>query len=403
MTSIMEVYTSEDIERGLRHVNASIQDLVQRDARCIITRVHGKPVIHSSMQVIFNLKHPNLVERKIHELVMTHAMAAEKLGPGGFRRLLELLPNYISGQCEGTNQVIPYHPSRQDLDRVVAQYSTLGKSKIVAMIHQALHLGGFGGCIIVEKTSSLVPSVELVRGYTFDLQQILPIDFSFIKPRVVCIDGHVEEVAELHHLLESAASAREPCVLFIRGVSEDVKHTLKVNYDRGSLRVVPVGVRFDFEGMNTLVDIAMVTGGDLVSSLKGDLISNIKFEEIPCVEQVTMFHGKVVIIVPRARKAIVDHVAHLRQRRAEELIDDKASLLDKRIRSLSPNHVVIRLPDDKDFVINSQAIDYTLRAVRSAIEHGIDNDGNLVATELAARYHAQQCVRSLLTLGCVLS
>src|SRR5690606_22334012 len=133
-----------------------------------------------------------------------------------------------------------------------------------------------------------------------------------------------------------------------RGVSEDVKHTLKVNYDRGSLRVVPIGVRFDLDGMNTLVDLATVSGCDLTSSLKGDLISTIKFNELPRVEQVTLFKGRTVVTDSRSRMLVKNHVANLRKRRDEEKIDDVARLLDKRIKSLSPNHVIVRLPDDKD-------------------------------------------------------
>lgn len=271
------------------------------------------------------------------------------------------------------------------------------------MVDEALQLAGFAGRIIVEKTTATVPSVELVRGYTFELQQILPVDVSFNNPRITCIDGYIEQVAEIHHLLEGAAAAKEPCVLFVRGVSDEVKHTLKVNYDRGSLRIVPISVRFDLEGMNTLVDLSIVSGCNLISSLKGDLISNIKFEELPYVDQVTVFKGRVVMTGSKTSARVSSHVHQLRSRRSEEKIDDVGRLLDKRIRSLTPNHVVVRLLDDKDFITSSQAIDYALRAAKTAVDHGLDEAGRLVATELAAWHQATQCMRVLSDLGAYIS
>jgi len=356
------------------------------------------------MQSLFNLKFEHPIDRALYELMITHAMAAEKLGPGGFNRCIELVQDKLfSSVSTEFERPTARHARMVDINVNAQRYASRGDPRVIAMVPEALKLAGFGGRILIEKSSSVTPSVELVRGYTFDLQQLLPIDVSFVKPRVTCIDGYVENVSEIHHLLEAASSAKEPCVLFLRGMSEDVKHTLKVNYDRGSLRVIPLGVRFDLEGMNSLVDISIATGCDLISSLKGDLISSIKFEELPCVSQITVFKGRVVITESSTRRAVGGHVATLRKRRATENVEDVGHLLDKRIKSLSPNHVIIRLPDDKDFVTNSQSIDYALRAVRSIVDYGVTSDGLPVVTEVAAQVHSDRCVKTLRELGAYLS
>lgn len=398
-----EVYSAQDIQKAIDRIDRRLQLIQGRRAQKIVARVNGRPVLHTQLQMLFNMKFDDVVDRRVYELIMTHAASAEKLGPGGFSRFLSLLHDHLDGSREGSSSCSPRHATVEQVEALVERYGSQGGPRTIAMLKEAIRLAGFSGRIIVEKTSSTTPSVELVRGYTFELQQLLPVDFSFVRPRVTCIDGYIEEVAEIHHLLEAAAEAKEPCILFLRGMSDDVKHTLKVNYDRGSLRVVPIGVRFDLEGMNTLVDLATVTGADLISSLKGDLISSIKFNELPCVDQVTMLRGRVVVVSSKKSKAVKDHVSNLRKRRAEERVDDVASLLDKRIKSLSPNHVVIRLPDDKDFVINSQSIDYALRAARSAIDNGVNDDGELVTTELAAGYHARRCARTLREVGAYLT
>jgi hypothetical protein len=379
-----------------------------RRIKTALVRVKDHPLVHTRMQVIFNVKHASVTDRAIHETVMTHAMRAEKLGPGGFDRCIELVLEKLGTLCgqpdvSRLTRPVSMVASEADVEGIVRLHASRAGARTTAMLHHALDLAGYGGRIIIEKTHSQTPSVELVRGYTFDLDAILPVDVSFVRPRVFCIDGYVEEVSEVHHLLEAASQSREPCVVFVRGVSNDVKHTLKVNYDRGSLRVLPIGVKFDLEGMNTLVDLSIASGCDLVSSLKGDLISSIKFHEAPYVDQVSVFRGHTVVANASTHNNVAAHVANLRTRRQEEQIDDKGQLLDKRIKSLSPNHVVIRLPDDKDYVTSTQAIDNTLRAIKSAIDFGVTSNGELVATEMAAQVHASKCVRTLLELGASLS
>lgn len=395
----MEVYDKQDIEASMSCIDRRLHELVSCDAQRFVVRIGNKPLVHTRMQALFNLKLPTELQRLMYEVVLGHGVAAEKLGPGGFGRFLELLHCILSDHREGLSAIEPRHARLVDVEKLADAYGTQGSKMIPAMLKESLKLAGFAGRIIVEKSSSPVPSVELIRGYGFDLLQMLPIDFNLTHARIVCIDGHVEQVSEIHHLLEAASSSKEPLVIFLRGASDDVKHTLKVNYDRGSLRVIPIGVRFDLEGMNTLVDLATVAGSDVVSSLKGDLINNIDFNTLPVIDQVTMFRGRVVLGVSRTAKVVRGHVANLRRRRSEEKLDDVAALLDKRIKSLSPNHVVVRLPDDKDFVVNSQAIDYALRAIRAAIERGVNAAGVPVVTELAARHHAQMCAGTLRDLG----
>ena len=273
------------------------------------------------------------------------------------------------------------------------------------MLKQALDLAGFAGRIVVEKTVAR-PSVELVRGYTFDQAPAWPIKVRLERPRVICIDGFVEAVSELHHLLEEASEAREPLLLFVRGMSDDVKNTLKVNYDRGSLRVMPVIVKFDIEGINAINDISVATGAGLVSSHKGDLISNIRLAEAARIDEAIVHPNKVALTNTRSRLAVEAHVAFLRKKRKDEKVDDVAQLFDSRIKALSPNHVVIRLPDDKDFVTSSQSIDYTLRAIRALVDHGtIVHAGKktLTVTVLASEVHSSRCYSTLASLGAMLT
>lgn len=379
--------------RSVEQVVETIKPQLDR----VLSTTGGKLEVNTRLQSLLKYKAPDVFERSLHETILRHAIASEKMGPGSLQAFIDHVAS--PSVTVGASQVMGRHMTIDDVSRVVDSCTGMSHSFVGCMVKEALSLAGFGGRIIVEKTSSSVPSVELVRGYTFEIQPGFPVDFSFTRPRVVCIDGFIEEVSEVHHLLEAAASTRESCVIFLRGASLDVIHTLRVNYDRGTLRVVPMIVRFDLEGMNTLVDISTVVGTDVVSSLKGELISSIVFSNLPVAEQITAFKGSTVIVEGSTARAVKTHVDRLRRRREDEEVVDVGRLLDSRVRSLSPNHVVIRVPADREFIVNSQAIDTALRTVRSCIERGLDECGNPVVASVAAQFHAKRCRETLDSLG----
>jgi len=409
-----EIFLKSDIEIALRSVIVRLADVSKNTGDTTLVEIKGKPVIHTRLQTLFNLKFETSIENSIYELIVTHAIAAEHLGPGGFDltlgRLLEALSSDLNQSInqkqktlsrailsEGTN-----YPLVSDIEWLIKTYSTTSNMKLNSMLNSALTLAGFGGRIIIEKTSSLTPSIELVRGYTFDQVPAFNTNLRLKNPRVICVDGYVEAVSEIHHLLQAASETKEPFVLFVRGLSNDVKQTLKVNLDRGSVIMIPVIVPFDLAGINTLNDIAIVSGTDVVSSTKGELISSVKFADIKRVDEVVVYPSKVVISNTSSWLSVNSHVRTLRARRSNEKIEDVCHMLDARIRTLSPNHVIIRLPDDKDYVTSSQTIDYVLRAVKSLIDHGsvfIDGKKTLAATYVAADVHSKRCVETLSSLG----
>jgi hypothetical protein len=369
-------------------------------------------LVHTKLQTVFNLKHPSSSDRLVHEIIMMHAVRAERLGPSGFDRCLEMLLEgfRLLGQgipLEGVTKRLSVStgtqakaPVSSDIPWLLDRY--LSDRVTREMIEEAIDLAGFNGNIIVEHATGCLPSVESVRGYTFELSPLIPLTAYVEEPRIFCIDGFVEDVAELHHLLEDAAEAKEPALVFIRGMSDEVLHTLKVNYDRGSLKVIPIKVPFDFEGINTLADLCSVTGADLVTSAKGDLISSIDFRAAPHVERASIFANRLVIHETSTSRAVASQANKLREKRAEAEHDSLMRLFDKRLRSLTPNHVNIRLPDDRLYVQRAQAIDYTLRAVHSLLSHGtvmLDNRKVLAATQVAGSIHAQRCLRTLSEAG----
>lgn len=405
----MTVHTQHDVVQAI----ASVIRVLDREAQRLGDRVlsaDGTSLrLWPSLPALFGLRFASGLDASVAEVIMTHGLTAERIGPGSFVRFLTGLHRQFIGATGGQQHRRPTTLSERrswavkgDLvRRLVAQEAAKAGDRVGAATVAAVDLAGFGGKVIVERTGSTVVSVELVRGYTFDVRQAMPLDVTLARPRVVCIDGFIESVSEVHHLLETAATLREPVALFVRGASDDVVHTLRVNYDRKTMVVVPIIVDFDLQGMNSLVDVAVVAGTDVVSSLKGELISCVDLGRAPTVDRIILFRNKATLTSSSTYHAVAAHVGRLRHRRADEPTDDVCRLLDDRIRSLTPNHVVVRLPDDRDFVVASQAIDRALRTMRSVVDHGVTDDGEAFATEATLDAQVEQCARTLRGLGAV--
>lgn len=393
----MKAHLAIDIKRSIDNILSSTSTCPDR----VVSSIDGNVKKHTRLQALLMSKPRDRLDKIIQEIVLNHAVASEKMGAGSLDGFINSLTSTVRPHMDG-GPTYGKHADVDDINRLIDRHTCNARPVIKAMLREAISLAGFHGRIIVEKTKARTPSVELVCGYTFTLVPCFVNDFSFSYPRVACIDGYVESVSEIHHLLEEASSAKEPLVMVSRGASDDVINTLKVNHSKGTLNVIPLFARFDLEGMNTLVDIAIVSGTDVVSSTKGNLISSLDYSSLPRVQQVTSFKGTTVFQEYRTTYSVAAHVARLRDRRVNTQEDEISSLLDDRIRSLSPNHVVLRIVDDVDFITNSQAVDRTLRSVKSCIERGIDETGEPVTACIASQYHAMRCKETLDSIGAAL-
>jgi hypothetical protein len=107
----------------------------------------------------------------------------------------------------------------------------------------------------------------------------------------------------------------------------------------------------------------------------------------------------------KTRFSVAKHVSTLSQKRFD-VNEHLSDMLENRIRTLISNVVFLRIPDDMNFVITSQAIDYALRAVRSAIDYGIiyENDTPILSiVEPVVQYYLNKCIQSLSDLGAAIT
>ena len=375
-----EIYNKESIDKEFQSLIAGVRPGLQNISEEILVMKDDLLSIQTRFQFIFSYKTKNKIQKSLLEMMINYALLSEKTVPGTFDIVIQnIAENYRKFdhkngliKSETSSEMVCRPPQKEDISKHVVNPMKLRDRVCGSIFESAISLAGFGGKIFVERSSAQVNSIELVSGFSFPVTNGWDTNSKFKNARVICVDGYVESVSEIHHLLEDCSSSKESLLLVSRGFSNDVLHTLRVNWDRGSLKVFPVIVPFDLEGINSINDIVIVSGGDLVSSTKGDLISSIRIHNYPTVDEINILPGKIVILSKNSRIRVASHIEYLKKKREEKSqIEDVSKLIDKRIKSLSPSQVIIKLVDDRDFVKRSQLIDIGLRQISSIMNSGV--------------------------------
>lgn len=398
-----KIYLSADIQKTSLHLLEKILEDVSSNRSFLKKTGSIGHHLHTVYQHIWGYKPQDPLELMIYQLILTHLTKAEKHSPANAIQFLEELKNYLfQVPPDSQSKEAPFtsvRASTTDLQNLWKGLPLAMSSKDMILVEEIINLAGFGGKVVIEKSLGDKESIELTRGYTFLLSPLWNVSASFKNPRVVLIDGFIESVSEIHHLLENFHEKKESGLIFCRGTSPDVLNTLRVNWERGNLKVLPITVPFDLEGINTLNDLAAVVGTDVISSNKGNLISSINWDHIKCVSDIDISSGKISLRNDSTYLDVVNHLLYLKMRRdSSEGISDVSSLYDRRIRSLTPSHLIVRLRDDAYFVQRSQSIDLALRSIKSLVDFGVKDDGELTSLEIL-KLHASDCAKTLIGIG----
>ena len=339
------------------------------------------------------------------------------------------------------------HPTANSLKNHISQLSVCEISK--DLIRVSFDLAGKSKKVIVEKTSHSETSITVSEGCTLPFSA----DVIFFKSsnrwdgkNVKCciVDGIVLEVSEIHHLLEEASENKLPYVIFARDFSPEVLQTISYNFLRGTIDVLPIKIPMSEETINSLVDIAIICGSDVISSIKGDLISAAVKNELIVVEEIVCTDKSISILNNKTRHHINSHISDLQNRMhlltgddnpmLAEALEKKRKLMSSRIKTLITASVTIRvgntlLAAQRDIV---EQIDTSLREIKShslfgyiamnivdTVSRDSDNETYSLITEafhktyerqntipLASIYaslvYSLRAIQSLCSVGCVL-
>lgn len=358
--------------------------------------VYVKSSLQTGLQATLLVRDPSL---KIDEVILTCCLAAEKMCPGTFAKVLirALELNHSNIKDVSKSSDVGVRAERSDVDYLLQHVVTEKFTHNVLM--QALSLVGFTGKILIERSKDSRCVLQQITGCTFNLTQLTKKKEVVHNAKIVVIDGMIESVSEIHHLLTWLSEHKQPCVLFVRSISDDVLNTINVNNARRSLDVSVYRANFHIEHANTLVDVATVTSSRFISTLTGDLITSLNPEkDLGQADKVYIDLNVVTTVTPATVGQTLQHLSTLRKARENETTDIKQRVLDARIKSVTPSQVVIKLPDDNLFVYRSQQIDYALRTIKSAVDWGVKRDGqhiSLAANDIIVNQYATRLLSLL--------
>lgn len=253
-------------------------------------------------------------------------------------------------------------------------------SVLATAIWEALMVSGLEGKIHVEDGTLQNYVVEQKSGYYFDVLK----PFKFMLPqsgiwdqqgvKVLMVDGIIEKVSEIDKILNGAMETQIPVLLIAHGFSEEVISTIKVNVDYKKFNVMPVRLAPDLDSLNVVNDIAVVSGGDVVSTLKGQMVCFTEFDTLPMVDRVRLTSRELCIENPKTRRSVSDHLRMLLEKRqSNQGVTDLADLVDQRIQGLIAASVVLRLPNMTAAKRDSTKvkIDIALRTAKTLLSYGM--------------------------------
>lgn len=312
-----------------------------------------------NLQHFISLRPQDVNIKSQYEIALTHAVNAESTCPGSGLLFLQLLCGEHVHDVESVN----------DIDSVKKLfYSMKFQKHVFNILEYVLSIADVNSNIVLKKVHGQHHYVEVLDGYSFDA--ISPLVNSPVRlnhSMVACIDGYVESISEVHHLFSEIAENKTPCLLFLRGISDEVLHTIKVNNDRKTMVVFPYVMPFDVDHANTLVDIAIVSNTDVVSSTKGELISSLRYSKLGNAHNCMLSSDNAKLNNTLTKQKAKFQIHQLRQKILER--EELSSILSKRIKSLSSSCIEIGIPDDINFYSTQQQLDEGIRILTSILNN----------------------------------
>lgn len=319
------------------------------------------PRTRRGLQHFVSIKPKDLLLRQEYELIISNAVQAEQMCPQSGIFFLK--------RCAGLT--VHKKDKIRTKTQMLEELSKNSYSKLIfSLLKEVIELSDKNSRISLKKSSGKA-FVEHSLGYNFSLPSLIKFPPSEIKfSKVLCIDGYIESVHEIHHILTSLSEEKVPCFLFCRGMSEDVSYTLKVNNDRKTLLIFPFVVPFNVEEVNTIVDLATVSGTDVISSTKGNLISSINTKDFGSFYDVVVTPGSIRAKNLLTKQRVEDHIRGIKKIMSER--PELSDTLSKRVKSLSSSCIDICIPDGIDYYSNSQQIDEGIRIISSIFNNSYD-------------------------------
>ncbi|MBQ6793553.1 chaperonin GroEL [Butyricimonas virosa] len=276
-----------------------------------------------------------------------------------------------------------------DKIRQVARISANGDDNIGSLIAEAMEKVTKEGVITVEEAKGTETEVKVVEGMQFDRGYISPyfvtdtekMNAEFEKPYILLYDKKVSTMKELLPLLEPVAQAGRALVIIAEDVESEALATLVVNRLRGSLKIAAVKAPgFGDRRKEMLEDIAILTGGVVISEEKGLKLETATIDMLGCADKITIDKENTTIVNGcGSKEAIAERVNQIKKLIEHSTSDYDKEKLQERLAKLAGGVAVLYVGAASEIEMKEKKdrIDDALSATRAAIEEGIVPGGGV--------------------------
>ncbi|HUV00305.1 MAG TPA: chaperonin GroEL [Bacteroidales bacterium] len=278
-----------------------------------------------------------------------------------------------------------------DLKKIeqVARISANDDEEIGKLIAEAMEKVHKEGVITVEESKGTTTSVEVVEGMQFDRGYISAyfvtnaekMEAELENPYILIYDKKVSTMKDMLPILESTAQTGRPLLIVSEDVEGEALATLVVNRLRGSLKVCAVKAPgFGDRRKEMLEDIAILTGGTVISEEKGLKLEHTTLDMLGASEKVTVNKENTTIVNGYGDKEMIKaRVAQIKQQMTTTTSDYDKEKLQERLAKLSGGVAVLYIGAASEVEMKSKKdrVDDSLHATRAAIEEGIVPGGGV--------------------------
>ncbi len=282
-------------------------------------------------------------------------------------------------------------PIGDDLKKIeqVATISANNDNEIGKLIAEAMGKVKKEGVITIEESKSSETTVEVVEGMQFDRGYISPyfvtdtekMECVLETPNILIYDKKISTMKDLLPILEQSLQTGKPLLIIAEDVDSEALATLVVNKLRGSLRVAAVKAPgFGDRRKEMLEDIAILTGGTVISEEKGLKLDGATLDMLGKAEKLTINKDNTTVVNGAGEKKLIEaRVAQIRAQIDNTTSDYDKEKLQERLAKLAGGVAVLYIgaATEVEMKEKKDRVNDALSATRAAVEEGIVTGGGV--------------------------
>ena len=279
--------------------------------------------------------------------------------------------------------------SDNDKIKQIATISANNDEAIGALIAEAMKVVGNDGVITVEEAKGTETEVKTVEGMQFDRGYLSPYFVTntdkmiaeLENPMILICDKKISNMKELLPILEPVAQSGKPLLVIAEDVDGEALATLVVNRIRGSLKIAAVKAPgFGDRRKAMLEDLAILTGGNVISEERGLTMDSVTMEMLGTAEKVEIDKDNTTIVNGAGNKKDIEaRVGQIKSQIEASNSDYDKEKMQERLAKLAGGVAVLYVgaPTEVEMKEKKDRVDDALAATRAAVEEGIVPGGGI--------------------------